>query len=180
MAGALPDYLAPGLKVLFIGFNPGERSAAVGHHYAYPGNRFFWLLHQSGLTDRLYRPEEDGELLKLGYGLTNIVSRWSKSSGELTAAELRAGAAELRERLARYRPRIACYNGRGIYQALTGKKSFAYGLQPDSVVPAEQDPVLPAVLDFVAASPSGRSREPLGNKLQLYRDLLALIEKGDR
>jgi TDG/mug DNA glycosylase family protein len=165
----LPEYLAPGLKVVFIGFNPGETAAKEGHYYAYKGNRFWWLLWQAGLTDRLYLPAEDGELLKLGYGLTDLVGRWSRSSSDLSPAEMRRGGAELRAKLAAYRPRIACYNGRGVYRALTGKDDFAYGLQPTSVVEG--------VLDFVAASPSGRSREPLAKKLQLYRDLNALIDR---
>ncbi|MFZ5817657.1 MAG: mismatch-specific DNA-glycosylase [Bacillota bacterium] len=172
MAGRdLPEHLAPGLKVLFIGFNPGETAAREGHYYAYRGNRFYWLLWQAGLTERLYAPEEDGDLLKLGYGLTDLVGRWSKSSGDLTGGEMREGAAELRAKLARYRPRIACYNGKGVYAALTGAKRVSYGLQPTSVVEG--------VRDFVAASPSGRSREPLARKLQLYRELRACIEEGD-
>ncbi|MEW8979361.1 MAG: mismatch-specific DNA-glycosylase [Symbiobacterium sp.] len=170
MTRALPDYLAPGLRVVFVGFNPGETSAREGHYYAYPGNRFYWLLWQSGLTDRLYAPHEDGALLDLGYGLTDLVGRSTPSSGDLSTAELRAGRAELLAKLSRYKPRVACYNGKGIYKALTGRSQVAYGLQAGSVVPG--------VLDFVAASPSGRSREPLAEKLRLYRELRALIE-GD-
>jgi len=166
----LPDYLAPGLRVVFVGFNPGESSARVGHYYAYPGNRFYWLLWQAGLTDRLYAPHEDASLLALGYGLTDLVGRSTRSSGDLTPAELRAGREELLAKLARYRPRVACYNGKGIYAALTGSRRVEYGLQPSSVVPG--------VLDFVAASPSGRSRVPLAEKLRLYRELRALVAEG--
>lgn len=165
----LPDYLASGLKVVFIGFNPGETSAREGHYYAYKGNRFYWLLWQAGMTDRLYAPAEDGDLLHLGYGLTDLVGRWSKSSSDLSADEMRTGAEVLKGALARYRPRIACYCGLGVYRALTGRREIAYGLQPASVVEG--------VLDFVAASPSGRSREPLASKLQLFRELAALIER---
>jgi len=167
---ALPDYLAPGLRVVFVGFNPGETSARVGHYYAYPGNRFYWLLWQAGLTDRLYASHEDASLLALGYGLTDLVGRSTRSSGDLTPAELRAGREELLAKLARYRPRVACYNGKGIYAALTGSRRVEYGLQPSSVVPG--------VLDFVAASPSGRSRVPLAEKLRLYRELRALVAEG--
>nr|PZN73247.1 MAG: mismatch-specific DNA-glycosylase [Bacillota bacterium] len=170
MTRPLPDYLAPGLRVVFVGFNPGESSARVGHYYAYPGNRFYWLLWQAGLTDRLYAPHEDASLLALGYGLTDLVGRSTRSSGDLTPAELRAGREELLAKLARYRPRVACYNGKGIYAALTGSRRVEYGLQPSSVVPG--------VLDFVAASPSGRSRVPLAEKLRLYRELRALVAEG--
>ncbi|WP_374711727.1 mismatch-specific DNA-glycosylase [Symbiobacterium terraclitae] len=171
MTRALPDYLASGLRVVFVGFNPGETSAREGHYYAYPGNRFYWLLWQAGLTDRLYAPHEDAALLDLGYGLTDLVGRSTRSSGDLTAAELRAGREELLAKLARYRPRVACYNGKGIYAALSGRARVAYGLQAGSVVPG--------VLDFVAASPSGRSREKLEEKLRLYRELRDLIAEGD-
>jgi len=166
---ALPDYLAPDLKALFIGFNPGETSTREGHYYAYKGNRFWWLLWQAGLTDRLYDPTEDRLLLTLGYGLTDLVGRSSKSSSDLSGAELREGRAELLAKLERFRPRFACYNGKGVYEALAGRSGNGYGLQPASLVPG--------VRDFVAASPSGRSREPLATKLQLYRELNALIAR---
>lgn len=168
----LPDHLAPGLSVLFIGFNPGERAAQMGHYYGYPGNRFWWLLWQSGLTDRLYKPEEDAHLLELGYGLTDLVDRPSKSSGDLAGWELRDGREQLLEKLRRYRPRVACFNGKGVYAAAAGMKEVRYGLQATSLVEG--------TLDFVAASPSGRSREPLAEKLRLYRELHALVQDGNR
>jgi double-stranded uracil-DNA glycosylase len=164
----LPDYLRPGLKILFIGFNPGQRSAATGRHYGYPGNRFWWLLHQSGLTPRLYRPDEDEALPALGYGLTNIVARPSRSSSDLAAWELKEGSGELLAKLHRFRPCIACYNGIGIYRALAGHRKIAYGRQAE--------PVVPGVADFVAAAPSGRSREPIPVKLELYRELKRLAD----
>lgn len=167
----LPDYLAPNLKLLFIGFNPGETAARRGHYYAYPGNRFWWLLWQAGLTDRLLSPEEDQTLPeRYGYGLTDIVDRPSKSSGDLEGWELKAGRDDLLAKLRRFQPRIACYNGKGVYGALTGKKLVSYGLQPAHVVAG--------TLDFVAASPSGRSREPLAEKLALYQALNRLV-KGE-
>lgn len=165
----LPDHLKPGLKVVFIGFNPGERSAQVGHYYAYPGNRFWWLLWQVGLTDRLLTPAEDLLLPQYGYGLTDLVDRPSKSSADLAGWEMRTGREGLVAKLVHFRPAIACYNGKGIYRALTGRKRVEYGSQPESVVPG--------VHDFVAASPSGRSREPMAVKLGLYRELAQLVEQ---
>lgn len=168
---ALPDYLAPGLRVLFVGFNPGETSAREGRYYAYKGNRFYWLLWQASLTDRLYAPSEDGDLLQLGYGLTDLVGRSTKSSSDLVGADLQQGRAELLAKLEQYRPRVACYNGKGVYAALAGQRRVEYGSQPASLVPG--------VTDFVAASPSGRSREPLQTKLELYRELGRLIAEGE-
>ncbi|HWI63971.1 MAG TPA: mismatch-specific DNA-glycosylase, partial [Symbiobacteriaceae bacterium] len=86
----LPDLLGPGLKIVFIGFNPGETSARTGHYYGYPGNRFWWLLWQSGLTDRLISPTEDVTVPeRYGIGMTDLVDRPSKSSGDLEGWELR-------------------------------------------------------------------------------------------
>lgn len=166
---ALPDYLSFGLSVVFVGFNPGETSARMGHYYSYPGNRFWWLLWQSGLTERLLAPSEDSALpARYGYGLTDLVDRPSKSSGDLAGWELKNGRAEFLEKLRQYRPAIACYNGLGVYRALTGRRQIEYGLQPGQVVPG--------VVDFVAASPSGRSREPLAQKLVWYQELHRLVK----
>ena len=163
----LPDHLRPGLVVVFIGYNPGETSARVGHYYAYPGNRFWWLLWQSGLTERRLSPDEDASLLDRGYGLTDLVDRPSKGSSSLAAWEKDVGRALLLDKLERNRPRIACYNGKGVYAAAAGVARTAYGFKATSLVAG--------VRDFVAASPSGRSREPLAVKLSLYRDLAAAL-----
>lgn len=96
----LPDIVAPDLKVLFCGINPGLYSAAVGHHFARPGNRFWGALCAAGFTGRVLAPSEDRLLLALGYGLTNIVARATARADELTAPELVAGRRRL-ERLAR-------------------------------------------------------------------------------
>jgi TDG/mug DNA glycosylase family protein len=167
----LPDHLGPNLQILFIGFNPGETSARMGHYYGYAGNRFWWLLWQSGLTDRLLTAGEDATLPTCySYGLTDLVDRPSKSSGDLAGWELKEGRPALLAKIAQYEPRIACYNGKGVYAALSGVKQPAYGLQLASMVPGTRD--------FVAASPSGRSREPIATKLALYQQLRDLIQKG--
>src|SRR5262249_43480173 len=88
----VPDILAPQLRVLFVGINPGLYSAAVGHHFGRPGNRFWPALYDSGFTPRLLSPFEERELLALRLGITNFVSRASARADELTPAELRAGA----------------------------------------------------------------------------------------
>jgi TDG/mug DNA glycosylase family protein len=164
----LPQVLQPGLDLIFVGFNPGERSAAIGHYYGYPGNRFWWLLHQSGLTDRQVDPTEDQTLPeRFGYGLTDIVARPSKSSSDLSGWEFREGREAFLERLRTYRPAFVCYAGKGVYGAAAGLKEVSYGLQATSLVAGVQD--------FVAASPSGRSREPLAVKLDLFKELAALV-----
>src|SRR3712207_4771298 len=109
----VPDVIAPGLRVLFCGINPGLYSAAVGHHFARPGNRFWPALHAAGFTERLLAPAEERELLARGYGITNIAPRASARADELTAPELAAGARSLAAKVRRYRPRVLAVLGVG-------------------------------------------------------------------
>jgi double-stranded uracil-DNA glycosylase len=91
----IPDLVAPGLRVLFAGINPSLYSAATGHHFARPGNRFWPALHKSGFTSRQLRPEEQPLLLGLRLGITNVVARATARADELDADELRAGGQSL-------------------------------------------------------------------------------------
>src|SRR6516225_8612919 len=81
----VPDVIRHGLKILFCGINPGLYTAAVGHHFARPGNRFWPALHAGGFTDRVLAPSEELELLDLGYGITNVVARATATADELSA-----------------------------------------------------------------------------------------------
>ncbi len=91
----IPDLVAPGLRVLFAGINPGLYSAATGLHFARPGNRFWPALYQSGFTPRLLRPEEQPVLPEWGLGITNVVPRATARADELGADELKAGGQSL-------------------------------------------------------------------------------------
>ena len=116
MESAVPDLLAPGLRVVFCGINPGFRSAAAGAHFANPRNDFWRLLHDSGLTPRLLEPREQGKMLRLGYGLTNAAYRTTRGSGELRRADF-AGAAERLERIAtELGPGFIAFVGKAAYQ----------------------------------------------------------------
>ncbi len=127
-ASAVPDILAPGLRILFCGINPGRRSAAAGAHFANPRNDFWRLLHDSGLTPRLLEPAEQHTLPELGYGLTNAAYRTTKGSSELRRADF-AGAAERLERIAReLEPRIVAFVGKAAYEGAFREKP-ALGLQ---------------------------------------------------
>src|SRR3954454_3148482 len=110
-AKPLRDVVAPDLDVLFCGINPSLLSAARGHHFARPGNRFWPALHLAGLTPRRLRPEEDRELLRYGLGVTNLVDRPTRTAAELTPEELREGAAALEELVTRHRPRVLAVLG---------------------------------------------------------------------
>jgi TDG/mug DNA glycosylase family protein len=104
VGGGVPDVTRPGLRVLFCGINPGLYSAAAGHHFARPGNRFWPALHRSGFTGRVLAPSEETELLGLGLGITNVVDRATARADELTAAELVAGGKRLADKVKRLRP----------------------------------------------------------------------------
>lgn len=123
------DLIAPGLRVLFCGINPGLYSAATGHHFARPGNRFWPALHAAGFTPRLLAAHEEQALLALGYGITNIVARATASAGELADAELVAGARRLTSRVQRHRPRVLAVLGVSAYRTAFCAPRAELGLQ---------------------------------------------------
>ena len=123
------DVIAPGLKVLFVGINPGLYSAATGHHFARPGNRFWPALHAAGFTSRLLHPSQQRELLKLGYGVTNLVNRATATAAELLPEEFVAGRLRLAAKLRRYRPRAVAFLGVGAYCLAFSLKAAAAGPQ---------------------------------------------------
>jgi double-stranded uracil-DNA glycosylase len=142
----IPDVLASGLRVVFAGINPGLYSAATGHHFARPGNRFWPALHRSGFTLRQFRPDEQGQLLSQGLGITNVAPRATARAAELTPAELREGALELQEKMARLRPRWLAVLGVTVYRTAFG--------HPDAVV-GPQAAALGLTRLWVLPNPSG-------------------------
>jgi TDG/mug DNA glycosylase family protein len=133
MSKPVPDVVATDLDVLFCGINPSLMSAARGHHFARPGNRFWPALHLAGLTPRLLTPDEDRELLRYGLGVTNLVDRPTRAAAELTAAELRAGAAALAELVARYRPRVLAVLGVTAWRSAFSRPRATIGVQPERI-----------------------------------------------
>ncbi|MGH9870502.1 MAG: G/U mismatch-specific DNA glycosylase [Candidatus Polarisedimenticolia bacterium] len=129
----LGDVIAPALRVLFVGINPGLYTAAVGHHFARPGNRFWPALHLSGFTPRLLSPFEEDELPALGYGITNIVRRATASAAELKREELKAGGRRLASKVRRYRPRLVAVLGIGAYRTAFDRPEAALGLQTEKL-----------------------------------------------
>jgi double-stranded uracil-DNA glycosylase len=129
----VPDVLAPDLRVLFCGINPGLWSAAVGHHFARPGNRFWKTLHLAGFTPRVLAPDEEPELLRLGLGITNLVARATAGAADLTAQELRAGADRLAAKVARTRPKVVAVLGVGAYRTAFARPKATIGPQPDPI-----------------------------------------------
>ncbi|XP_011708330.1 PREDICTED: uncharacterized protein LOC105463024 isoform X2 [Wasmannia auropunctata] len=132
----LEDYLEMNLDIVFVGINPSLTAAHRGRYYAGPGNHFYKLLHESGLTPRAVSFEEDYKLLRHSIGLTNIVARPTRSAADLKRTELKEGAEVVREKLALYKPRIAVFNGKCIYEvfaSITAKSVFHFGLQPERI-----------------------------------------------
>jgi TDG/mug DNA glycosylase family protein len=129
----IPDVIAPDLAVLFCGINPGLWSAATGHHFARPGNRFWPALHRSGFTPRQLAPAEQELLLGYRLGITNVVARGSARADELTPAELVAGGELLRARVAQFRPRWLAVLGVGAYRTAFARPKAVIGEQPDAL-----------------------------------------------
>ncbi|XP_050474678.1 G/T mismatch-specific thymine DNA glycosylase-like [Bombus huntii] len=130
----LPDYLEMNLDIVFVGINPSLMAAHRGRYYAGPGNHFYKLLHESRLTSRCLSYEEDHKLLQFRIGLTNIVSRATKSSADLKRTEIKEGSKIVEEKLKLYKPKIAVFNGKCIYEVFANKTdNFNFGLQPEKV-----------------------------------------------
>lgn len=132
----LPDYLKMDLDLVFVGINPSLTAAYRGRYYAGPGNHFYKLLHESGLVSRFVSFEEDNQLLEFGIGLTNIVDRATRSSADLSRAEIKEGSITIERKLREFKPKVAVFNGRCIYDVFankTGKSDFNFGLQPERI-----------------------------------------------
>jgi TDG/mug DNA glycosylase family protein len=130
------DVIAPGLKVLFCGINPGLYTAYTGHHFARPGNRFWPTLHAAGFTERVLHPSEERELLARGYGITNLVARATATADEVSAAELAEGGRFLEEKVARHAPRVVAVLGVGAYRAAFRRRQAGVGPQPEELAGA--------------------------------------------
>ncbi len=159
----VPDVIGPDLRVLFCGINPGLYSAAIGHHFGRPGNRFWPALHLAGFTERELSPYEDGELLRYGCGITNVVDRASAAAAELSNAELAEGGRRLVAKVERYRPQILAVLGVGAYRTAFGQPAAALGPQPGRVGGA---------LAWVLPNPSGlNAHYRLADLVDLFREL---------
>jgi len=165
-ASALPDVLAPGLRAIFCGINPGRVSAAAGAHFANPRNDFWRLLHDADLTPRLIAPEEQSSLLELGFGVTNAARRTTPGSGDLRRADF-AGAGERLEGIAlELRPRAIAFVGKEAYRGAFGERP-AHGLQARALGETTLF-VLPST------SPANAS-VPYAERLRWFRELAAWL-----
>lgn len=131
--GTIPDVVGPDLRVLLCGINPSLYSAATGHHFARPGNRFWPALHRAGFTDRQLHPSEQFMLPAAGIGITNVVARATARADELTPAELIEGGAVLTALVDRWRPRYVAILGVTAYRTAFGRPKARIGPQDELI-----------------------------------------------
>jgi TDG/mug DNA glycosylase family protein len=168
----IPDVIAPGLRVLFAGINPGLYSAATGYHFARPGNRFWPALHRSGFTERVLRPDEQERLLGLGLGITNIVARAAARADELRPEEFLAGARILNAKIARFQPRRLAVVGVTAYRAAFGRRDATVGPQRETIGETRV---------WVLPNPSGLNAHYVGPRLvDAFRELRLAEQYDDR
>jgi double-stranded uracil-DNA glycosylase len=163
----LPDVAAPKLDVLFVGINPGLRSAELGHHFAGASNRFWKLLFESGLVAERLGFEDDIRLPELGLGLTNIVDRPSRSVSDLSPDDFRIGRERLRRKIVELEPAITALVGVTVYRALFQVK--------DAVTCGLTEHTIGLSRVFVLPNPSGRNAHfSHARMLEVYRELAML------
>jgi double-stranded uracil-DNA glycosylase len=146
----LKDRITPGVRVLFVGINPGIRSSLTGHHFAGFSNRFWKLLFESGLVPEPVTYQDDDRLPEFGYGITNIVSRPTPGIDTIAPAEYAAGRARLRRKILRYRPAWVAMVGVTVFRAMFPERKDAVrlGIQKERIGDARV---------FVLPNPSGRN-----------------------
>ncbi|KAL5345713.1 uracil DNA N-glycosylase Thp1 [Pseudogymnoascus australis] len=193
----LVDILEPGLICVFIGLNPGVRTATEGHAYSHPSNRFWKLLYSSGLTSRLMKPAEDRSLPELyRLGNTNIVARPTRNGAELSKDEMDGSVQALEEKMRQCKPEAVCIVGKSIWESIwrvrhgraIKKEEFRYGWQDDSEVIGKPEGVKEeegtdgetwkGAKVFVATSTSGLAATPTqAEKERIWRELGVWAEK---
>jgi len=172
----LPDHLAPGLRAVFVGINPGLRSAETGHHYAGPANRFWTVLHQAGLLPEPWTPERDAELLDLGFGLTNLVVRPTRGVADLTPEDFAHGLRRLRRMLRRVQPAAVVCVGITVFDRAFGAAA-ARQARVAGHRTGPQEVRLAGCPVYVVPNPSGRNAHWTPRQMvRAYRDLRVWLE----
>src|SRR2546427_7085012 len=123
---SLRDRIRPGVRVLFVGINPGARSEAIGHHFAGYSNRFWKLLYESRLVPEPIGTEDDDRLPEWGFGITNVVPRATPGIGTLRPEEYALGLQALRRKVRRWEPGVVAVVGVTIYRVVPrdGRRSI--------------------------------------------------------
>ena len=161
------DVIRPGLDILLVGINPGLYTAAIGHHFGRPGNRFWPSLNGSGLLREPLTAWESERLLESNLGITNVVRRATAVADELTPEELRRGAVVLTRKIRKYRPKLAAFLGLGLYRAAFRKPKAKLGLQDEKIG---------ETLLYVLPNPSGLNAHfQVPDYIRLFRKMGRLV-----
>lgn len=166
----VPDVIAPELDVLFCGINPGLYTAAVGHHFARPGNRFWPSLHAAGITERRLSAFEERELLKYGYGITNFVERATATAETVSKEELLEGRQRLESKVAHYRPKVVAVLGLGAYRTVFKQPKATVGRQSKTLAGSKL---------WLLPNPSGlNAHYQIDDLACLFRELHLAVRKN--
>lgn len=155
------------MKLILVGFNPGDRSARVGHYYAGRGNQFWPLLYDSGVIPEPLESRDDRRIIEFGVGLTDLVKRPTRGIEEIERSECAEGRVLLAQKLEEYRPRVIAFNGKLVFEKFAGRPC-KLGLQKDSLYGAKV---------FVLPSSSGQNAKAKGVKMRYFRQLAAVLER---
>jgi TDG/mug DNA glycosylase family protein len=170
MTPMLGDRVRRGVNVLFVGINPGIRSAAIGHHFAGHSNRFWKLLHESGLIPEPIRAEDDARLCEWGFGITNLIARMTPGIDTLRPHEYRTGLLRLRRKVRRWKPKVVAFVGVSLYREIFEKKG--------PVACGPQEETFEGARVFVLPNPSGRNANfSYSEMLAAYRKLKAAANR---
>ncbi len=161
----LPDYLRKGMKLVVVGFNPGENSARIGHYYAGRGNIFWPLLYDSGIVPEPLEYTDDKRLIEFGVGLTDLVKRPTKGIEEIERREYAEGRFVLSQKLEQFTPRVVAFNGKLVYEKFA-QRPCKLGLQKEKIYGAQV---------FVLPSTSGQNAVGRAQKLRYFRQLAQVL-----
>ncbi|CCH44122.1 hypothetical protein BN7_3680 [Wickerhamomyces ciferrii] len=174
----LPDLLDYNLKLVFCGFNPGIKSAEIGHRYGHKSNDFWKIIHEAGIVDTKLTPEDDESMPKrFRIGFTELVMRPTKNIEEIPAIEMQHNVPRLINTINTYKPKVLCLVGRGIWDSISKHtnnsktKKFTWGLQDQKIFNCKC---------FVVPSTSGLVTIPRIKKLEYWNDLKKLVEESDK
>jgi double-stranded uracil-DNA glycosylase len=185
----LKDRIKPGVRVLFVGINPGVRSALTGHHFAGYSNRFWKLLFESGLVPAPITYEQDDRLPDFGFGITNLIARPSPGIDDLSPAEYVEGWTILHRKIRRYRPQIVALVGVTLYRAIVPllvdreragpARKVAVALKSPRILLGRQPGLVHGARVFVLPNPSGRNANfTYAEMLAAFRGLRRLLKRG--
>ena len=159
----VPDLIKPDLEVLFCGINPGLYTAAIGHHFGRPGNRFWKVLHLAGFTSRQLSPFEESELLDSGVGIINVVERPTRTAAELSKDEYEQGARAVVAKLRKYKPKVL---------AVVGVQAYRIGFNQPKAQVGEQPDKIGNTAVWALPNPSGlQAHYLLADMVELYSDM---------